>query len=391
MAAYGVRKPAAQDEALSISIDQSMPVIGKTKGSFNDSFSQLDQSPKRPANKNTLSSTSAHFRPAATQNLPMREGGKTQDEWTVLLGSQEGQAQRVDELVRHVKREVMKNEYGKPQYLQGLAQRENEREFERYIEKNQKRMFNEQNHHDFSEMILKENKDQQKRMEVSMYNSNEIRRKRQDGARDKAAVQANNKQLDDDEFHRVYQREQESKRLRFEWRKMCENNHDVEVAEQKRKASEEREENLKAGVHHKNLGTDYLNHMQYQQRASKKIDKRGEDLATSLTSNKRVGHKNEAQDAMTKSPNKITDTSHLNLETKKLKNLRAKHSPVSLKDLARLSEQQTEVGSARGNSTSLLQDEQSDYRDTTVQNTTLWNQVEESLKKEKRDNQMSYK
>ena len=252
-------------------------------------------------------------------------------------------------------------------------------------------MFNEQNHHDFSEMILKENKDQQKRMEVSMYNSNEIRRKRQDGARDKAAVQANNKQLDDDEFHRVYQREQESKRLRFEWRKMCENNHDVEVAEQKRKASEEREENLKAGVHHKNLGTDYLNHMQYQQRASKKIDKRGEDLATSLTSNKRVGHKNEAQDAMTKSPNKITDTSHLNLETKKLKNLRAKHSPVSLKDLARLSEQQTEVGSARGNSTSLIMDEQSDYRDTTVQNTTLWNQVEESLKKEKRDNQMSYK
>lgn len=131
--------------------------------------------------------------------------------------------------------------------------------------------------------------------------------------------------------------------------------------------------------------------MKYQQRASKKIDKRGDDLTISLTSNKRVGHKNEAQDAMTKSPNKITDTSKLNLETKKLKNLRANHSPVTLKDLAKLSEQQTEVGSARGNSTSLIQDEQSDYRDTNVQNTKLWNQVEESLKKEKRDNQMSYK
>ena len=72
----------------------------------------------------------------------------------------------------------MKNEYGKPQYLQGLAQRENEKEVERYIEKNQKKLFNEQNHHDFSEIIHKDNKDREKRMEVSMYNSGEIRRKR---------------------------------------------------------------------------------------------------------------------------------------------------------------------------------------------------------------------
>ena len=184
------------------------------------------------------------------------------------------------------------------------------------------------------------------------------------------------------------EREQEAKRLRLEWRKLCENENETDLAEQKRKKSWEREEYKKSGMHHKNLGTDYANHMQYQQRASTKIDRAGSNLTSSLQINKREGHKNLAQEAMSMSMTKITDTSYQNLETKKLRMLRTKHSPVSLKDLARLSEQQTEAGSQRGNSVSLLKDDEqseSDYRERTVQNTKLWTQIEDSLKKEKRD------
>ena len=49
-------------------------------------------------------------------------------------------------------------------------------------------------------MLQKENQDREKRMQVSMYNSCEIRRRRVDGARERHATQTYDKQLLNDEY-----------------------------------------------------------------------------------------------------------------------------------------------------------------------------------------------
>ena len=140
MAAYGVRKPSLN------SIQQPnghMPEIDAKMSSLDDSFSKVEVSPPRADYKVMSSTTAGPFRPK--QQAKGRDLSNTQDEWAAMLGSQEKQAQRVDELVRKVKRDVMKNEYGKPQYVQGIAQREGQRELERYHEMAQKKMFDAQN------------------------------------------------------------------------------------------------------------------------------------------------------------------------------------------------------------------------------------------------------
>ena len=101
----------------------------------------------------------------------------------------------------------------------------------------------------------------------------------------------------------------------------------------------------------------------------------------------------------------ITDTNHGNRESQKLRNIRAKYSPersqvhkptrpslmeispkpMSLKQLAKMSEQQT--GKTTPRETLIQDDLTSHYLEDkqTVQNTGLWSTVDHSLMKEKID------